>query len=92
MDYGKTRKRSKTFFAFLGYNLLRMLYKRKDWIEQPIVRAPTKLKPTTPSCWDHFHGKARQGLVYAMGKITFKKNVPSSVFSGIACRSKVASK
>ena len=31
---------------------------KKDWIEQPIVLAPTKLKPAAPSCWDHFRGKA----------------------------------
>ena len=30
---------------------------KKDWIEQPIVLAPTKLKPAAPSCWDHFRGK-----------------------------------
>ena len=32
--------------------------KKEDWIEQPIVLAPTKLKPAAPSCWDHFLGKA----------------------------------
>ena len=32
--------------------------KKKDWIEQPIVLAPTKLKPAAPSRWDHFRGKA----------------------------------
>ena len=32
--------------------------KKKDWIEQPIVLAPTQLKPAAPSCWDHFRGKA----------------------------------
>ena len=63
--------------------------RKKDWIEQPIVLAPTKLKSAAPSCWDHFSGK---GLLYAMGKITFEKNVPSSLFSGITCRSRVASK
>ena len=34
------------------------LKKKKDWIEQLIVLAPTKLKPAAPSCWDHFRGKA----------------------------------
>jgi len=32
--------------------------KKKDWIEQPIVLAPTKLKPAAPSCWDGFCSKA----------------------------------
>ena len=64
--------------------------KKKDWIEQPLVLAPTKLKPAAPYCWDHFGGKA---ILYAMGKITFKKIVPSSLLiSGIACRSRVVSK
>ena len=34
------------------------LISKKDWIEQPIVLAPTKLKPAAPSCWYHFRGKA----------------------------------
>ena len=34
-------------------------HKKKDWIEQPIVPAPTKLKPVAPSCWDHFRDKAK---------------------------------
>ena len=55
-----------------------------------IVPAPTKLKPAAPSCWDHFRGKAY--CTYAMGKITFKKNVPYSLLSGITCLSEVASK
>jgi len=31
--------------------------KKKDWIEQTIVLAPTKLQAGS-SCWDHFRGKA----------------------------------
>ena len=43
-----------------GFNCVEVtdLKKKKDWIEQPIVFAPTKLKPAAPSCWDHFRGKA----------------------------------
>ena len=32
--------------------------KKKDWMEQPIILAPTKLKPAAPPCWDHFRSKA----------------------------------
>ena len=32
--------------------------KKKDWIEQPIVLAYTKLKPATPSFWGHFRSEA----------------------------------
>ena len=31
---------------------------KKDWIEQPIVLAPTKLEPVAPSYKDHFISKA----------------------------------
>ena len=31
---------------------------KKDWIEQPIVLASTKLKTAAPSCCDHFRGEA----------------------------------
>ena len=31
---------------------------KKDWIEEPIVPAPTILKPAAPSCWDDFRDKA----------------------------------
>ena len=63
--------------------------KKRELIEQPIVLAPTKWKAAAQSCWDHFHVKA-----YYMPwvQITFKKNVPSSLFSKITCSSRIASK
>ena len=35
--------------------------RKKGWIEQTIVLAPTKLKPAVQSCWAHFRGKATMG-------------------------------
>ena len=49
---------SKWRLPMLNFGLLSHWSQKKDWIEQPIVLAPTKLKPAAQSCWDHFRAKA----------------------------------
>jgi len=46
-----------SLWRYTHTNVKKLTSKKKVWIEESIVLAPTKLRPA-PSCWDYFRGKA----------------------------------